>query len=114
MRKQLASWQWSLYPDNHHDHANLIIHVLTVPLFMAGTVALACAWLWPWLALIGPAAMASAMAAQGRGHKRETVAPVPFDGPVDVVARIFVEQWVTFPRYLVSGGLASAWRQSSK
>jgi hypothetical protein len=113
MRKQLLSWQWSLYADNHHDRANLILHVLTVPLFMAGSVGLGLSWLSPWLLLGGPVAMAAAMALQGRGHRRESVPPVPFDGPVDVVSRIFLEQWVTFPRYLFTGGFGRAWRQSS-
>jgi hypothetical protein len=113
VRKQLLSWQWSLYGDGHQHRANLIIHILTVPLFLAGTAALACAWLSPWL-LCGAPAMAFAMALQGRGHKKESVSPVPFEGASDLVSRIFVEQWVTFPRYVLSGGFARAWRQSSK
>jgi hypothetical protein len=114
MRKQLVAWQWSLYSDNHHDRANLILHVLTVPLFWAGTVALGLAWITPWLLLAGPVAMAVAMVIQGRGHRRESVAPVPFDGAGDVLSRIFVEQWVTFPRYLLSGGFARAWRDAGQ
>ena len=114
MRKQLLSWQLSLYPDNHHDRTNLALHILTVPLFWAGTVGLGLAWLQPWLLLAGPAAMATAMALQGRGHKRESVAPVPFEGAGDVVSRIFVEQWVTFPRFVWSGGFGRAWRRSPK
>jgi hypothetical protein len=50
------------------------------------------------------------MAVQGRGHRLEKNAPVPFRGPLDVLARIFVEQWVTFPRFVLSGGFARAWR----
>jgi hypothetical protein len=112
MRQQLLQWQWQLYPDNHHDRGNLILHLLTVPLFMTGTLALVLApWLSLWLLAAGPAAMLTAMALQGRGHKRETVAPVPFAGPLDVVARIFVEQWITFPRYVASGAWARAWRR---
>jgi hypothetical protein len=50
------------------------------------------------------------IAAQGRGHKGEATRPVPFRGPLDVVARLFVEQWLTFPRYVLSGGFAQAWQ----
>jgi hypothetical protein len=57
--------------------------------------------------------MVGAVALQGRGHRLEGVAPIPFRGPIDVVSRIFVEQWVTFPRYVLSGGLARAWRATS-
>lgn len=106
MRKDLLSWQWTNYPDNHVDGANLALHVLTVPLFMAGTVALVTAW-WTawWAAPAGLLAMVLAVAAQGRGHAREKSPPIPFQGPLDAVSRIFVEQWVTFPRYVLSGRL---------
>src|SRR6266511_3830931 len=110
MRKRLLSWQWSLYPDGHRNRGNLIIHALTVPLFMAGTGVLALTWLRPWLVLAGFGAMATAMALQGKGHQRESVRPVPFEGVGDMLSRIFVEQWVTFPRYVLSGGFARAWR----
>jgi hypothetical protein len=79
--------------------------------FQLGTVLLFTSPLTSlWMALPGLVGMVGAMAAQGRGHKLETTAPVPFRGPLDVVSRIFVEQWVTFPRFVLSGGLARAWR----
>ena len=53
------------------------------------------------------------MMAQGRTHRLERTAPSPFRGPGDVVARIFAEQWFTFPRFVASGGFARAWRASS-
>ncbi len=109
----LLRWQYSLYPDGHHDRLNLILHILSVPLFWAGTAAIAMSWTWPWLALIGFGGMVAAIAAQGRGHSRETTRPVPFNGPLDFVSRFFVEQWVTFPRYLMSGGFARAWRSEA-
>ncbi|HTJ46821.1 MAG TPA: hypothetical protein VL463_32180 [Kofleriaceae bacterium] len=108
---KLVAWQWSLYRDNHANRANLVIHALTNPLFLAGTIAipLAIAARW-WLAPLGLVAMIAAIALQGRGHAREAVAPVPFRGPTDVVARIFVEQWITWPRFVASGGFTRAWR----
>ncbi|HUB08796.1 MAG TPA: terminase [Myxococcales bacterium] len=110
MRKQLLAWQWSLYPSAHADRRNLLIHALTVPFFLAGTLGVLSAWRSPWLALGGVAAMAGAMALQGRGHAREGVAPVPFAGPADALTRIFAEQWITFPRFVLGGGFARAWR----
>jgi hypothetical protein len=41
----------------------------------------------------------------------EQTPPVPFRGPLDVVGRLFLEQWINFPRYLLSGKLGEAWRQ---
>ena len=110
--ESLLAWQWRLYQGNHTDRKNLTIHLLTQPLFVAGLVAaiagpLIGAW---WLLAAGPAAMVLAIALQGRGHKIEAVPPVPFRGPGDVVKRIFAEQLITFPRYVLSGGLATAWR----
>jgi hypothetical protein len=107
----LIRWQWSLYPDGHHDRRNLALHAATNPLFLAGTCALIVA---PFAGIVfavaGPLALVALMAAQGRGHQLEQKAPVPFRGPGDVVARIFAEQWVTFPRFVLSGGFAAAWR----
>lgn len=109
----LLAWQWRLYRDNHRDRRNLTIHLATQPLFVAGLGALVAApFTILWLLAAGPAAMGFAMAMQGRGHKKEAVAPVPFRGPLDVARRIFAEQLITFPRYVVSGELARAWRAS--
>ncbi len=108
----LLRWQWALYPDNHTRRATLAVHLATVPLFWSGCVALGAAaargpW---WLAPAGLAALGVALAAQGRTHRQEPVAPVPFRGPLDVIARLLVEQWITFPRFVLSGAFARAWR----
>jgi len=50
---------------------------------MLGTLALAFVWRWPWLGLAGLVTMVLVMAVQGRGHRIEEVAPVPFTGPLD-------------------------------
>jgi len=112
--RSLLAWQWSIYPAGHRDRRNLLVHALTVPVFQVGTVALLMSpFLSAWLALFGVGAMAGTMALQGRTHRLERKGPVPFRGPGDVVARILAEQWLTFPRYVASGGFAQAWRGSS-
>jgi hypothetical protein len=111
----LLAWQWSLYPDGHRDRRNLLVHVLTVPVFMLGSCAVALApFVNGWLGLGGAIGMTTAMALQGRTHGLEATPPVPFRGPLDVLARIFVEQWITFPRYVLCGGLGRAWRTASR
>lgn len=109
----LLAWQWSLYPGGHTTRLNLTIHVLTVPLFQVGTIALVAS---PVLGLVfaiaGLLAMVAAMAAQGRGHASETERPARFRGPVDVLARFMAEQWITFPRFVFSGEFARAWRNA--
>ena len=108
----LAAWQWELYPQGHTTRRNLLLHILTVPIFglgaagaivsaversaIGGAIAAAC--------LLGP------LVAQGRGHKSEPVRPVPFSSPWNFVSRFVVEQLFTFPRYVLSGGFARAWR----
>jgi hypothetical protein len=100
------------YANFHGDRVNLVLHLATVPLFLAGNVALVYfAAHASWLALAGLAAMAVAMGVQGRGHAREVNPPIPFAGPLDFAKRIFSEQWFKFPRYVVTGGLARAWRR---
>lgn len=110
----LLAWQWSNYPAGHRDRRNLLVHAVTVPVFQVGTVALLMSpFLSVWLALFGLGAMAGTMMLQGRTHRLERKAPIPFRGPGDVVARILAEQWLTFPRYVASGGFGQAWHDSS-
>jgi hypothetical protein len=111
----LLAWQWNGYPNAHRNRGNLLLHLLTWPWFVAGVVALTLVPLHrDWrIAVAGLGAMMIAMVLQGRGHRREEQAPEAFRGPLDVVARIFAEQLVTFPRFLFSGELGRAWRRAA-
>jgi hypothetical protein len=111
----LLAWQFQNYPSGHRDRRNLAVHAATVPLFVAGTIALALApFTSLWLLALALPAVALPLALQGRGHRLEGVQPVPFRGPGDLAARLFVEQWVTFPRYVLGGGFARAWREAGR
>jgi len=110
----LLAWQWSNYPAGHRDRRNLLVHALTVPMFQVGTVALVMSpFVGAWLAALGAGAIAGTLMLQGRTHRLERKAPIPFRGPGDVVARFLAEEWITFPRYVASGGFAQAWQASS-
>ena len=110
----LLAWQWKQYPEGHTRRRNLVIHILTVPVFQLGSlVLLGSIVMGAWAALIGIGLMAVAMAAQGRGHAAEPQPPARFLGPLDVLARILAEQWITFPRFVRSGGFGRAWEASS-
>jgi hypothetical protein len=115
MRTNLLSWQWQGYATNHVTRRNLVLHILTVPAFLAGlAVALASPLVGlPWL-LAGLRAMAIALVAQGRGHRGEPAAPVPFTGPGDFASRFFVEQLVNFPRFVITGGWGRAWSAAGR
>jgi hypothetical protein len=111
---ELLRWQWEGYPRYHRSRVNLLVHIVLVPVFLAGDVALVLAvWETSWrLAGVGMVAMVTSIALQGVGHGREPVPPEPFRGPLDAVSRIVCEQWVTFPRFVASGGWFRAWSQA--
>ena len=107
----LLARQFSGYREAHGDRRNLLIHALTVPLFLLGNCAVVAAPLTSgWLALGGVALTAAAVGLQGRGHDFESRRPAPFSGPLNAVLRILAEQWITFPRFVLSGGFSRAWR----
>jgi hypothetical protein len=119
----LAAWQWRDYPRVHTARANLALHIATAPIFFASCLTLAGT---PFLALTGRASQGGwrmalaalvglvlAVAAQGRGHRLEPEPPAPFRGPLDVLARLFLEQLFTFPKFVLTGGFARAWRKAS-
>lgn len=109
----LLRWQWSIYPEGHRDRRNLALHAATVPLFIGGTCAFALSpFMGAGAAIGGFAAMLAGLIAQGRGHRLEASGPAPFRGPGDFVGRFFAEQFVTFPRFVLSGGFAAAWRNA--
>jgi len=107
---QLRKWQWEGYATYHQHRGNLWLHIVAIPLFLAGFVVLLAGAirLAPLAALAGAAAMLVSVILQGRGHKMEAEPPVPFSSPQNGVARIFIEQWINFPRFLFSGG----WRRA--
>ncbi len=112
---ELLRWQWEGYPRYHRSRFNLLLHIAVVPLFVVANVALVLALVgrsWP-LAVAAAAAMVMSVALQGNGHRREPVPPEPFTGPLNALSRIFFEQWVTFPRFVLSGGWRSALRDAS-
>jgi len=105
IRPNLLAWQWSDYVAKHRDRGNLLIHIVAVPLFQLATLLLIGALVGRsvTVAVIAVIAMVVALVLQGRGHRREAEAPTPFDGAADFVSRFVVEQWITFPRFVVSG-----------
>ena len=113
MRQHLLQWQWELYPDGHKRRLTLAVHLVTFPLFASGTLMLGATPVVGWhYGVAGAAFMFATVLLQGWTHKQENAKPVPFLGPLDFFARFFVEQWVTFPRFVFSGKLADAWREA--
>lgn len=109
---ELLRWQWAGYPRYHQNRFNLLLHIFVVPLFLLGsTTIVAAAFQRSWLLALGGAVlMVASISIQGRGHRHEPTPPEPFTGPLNAVARIFCEQLVTFPRFVLSGGWLRALR----
>jgi len=113
---ELLRWQWKGYPTYHQNRTNLLLHIVAVPMFLFGFLVLLIGLyrLDPVPVGAGLAAMVVSLIMQGRGHKMEPVEPIPFSSPANGAARLFFEQWVTFPRFYLSGGWTRALRGSSK
>lgn len=106
MRENLLEWQWSDYAAKHQHQTNLLLHIVAVPLFWFGCVELLLALYYgsTTLVVFAVAALATSLVAQGRGHRLEAEDPAPFEGALDFPTRFLAEQFVTFPRYVGSGG----------
>ena len=115
MRPELLKWQREGYPRFHRHRGNLVLHLFAVPAFMAATLCFVAALLTVHLVLAALAlvAIAAAFAIQGAGHAREKNPSIPFEGPADTVSRIFAEQFVTFPWFVLSGEWTRAYREAA-
>lgn len=109
---ELIRWQWDGYHSYHRSRKNLLIHIVAVPLFLIGNVGLIIS-LSTWTIVgifVSFALMALSLVLQGRGHAMESLPPVPFSGKFNAIARLLLEQWINFPRFVLSG----AWLRAFK
>jgi hypothetical protein len=111
---ELLRWQWDGYARYHRSRMNLLLHIIVVPLFLAGNISILLGLVTlSWVhAVVGIAASGLSLALQGRGHTTEPVPPEPFTSPLNAVARLVCEQWITFPRFVLSGGWSDALRKA--
>ncbi len=113
---ELVERQWQDYARTHRLRSTLLVHLAAVPAFIAGNVAMVAALLLGmWIAaMLCLAAMAASLAWQGRCHRGEPGQPERFSGPAEALVRILAEQWLTFPRFVLSGGWTRALREASR
>lgn len=108
----LFTWQWQGYAANHRNGTNLALHLVAVPLFIVAALVLLDGLLSLSLGsiLLGVIGLVASLAIQGRGHKLEEQAPEPFSDRQDAIGRLLAEQFITFPRFVLSGAWRRAWR----
>jgi len=109
----LPAWQWRNYPQNHQHPTNLALHLIAMPLFIIGFLLIVSGVFSLSLAsfAVGVVGILAGLALQRHGHSLEAEASEPFSDRKDAVQRLVVEQFVTFPRFVLSGGWWRAWRQ---
>lgn len=113
---QMLQWQWNGYLRNHNSRENLLLHIILVPLFLVANLGLAIAVLnGSLMAAIGCIGlMILSISMQGKGHSLEEHTAEPFSSPINGIMRIFLEQWITFPRFVLSGHWFQALQSSKK
>ena len=93
------------YGRYHQNPVNLLIHMVAVPVFMIGLVSgvgflISGRALLALLCFLGPV---SSLAVQAIGHKMEPVKAEPFQGPLNFLQRIFLEQFYRYWVFVFSG-----------
>ncbi|OEC32682.1 Protein of unknown function [Pseudomonas cuatrocienegasensis] len=98
------------YARSHSHPTNLLIHLLTVPLFIVASAVLLNGLLQlSFVALVtGIIGLVAAVILQRAGHRFETDTPETMPD----IKQLLREQFVTFPQFVLNGGWLRAWRAS--
>lgn len=113
---ELLERQWNSYGKVHCSRLNLVIHIIAVPVFIVGTLAFfaALAKLNVVVTMMSVFSVILAFGVQGFGHSKEGITAEPFTGIKQAIVRIFLEQFITFPRFVLSGGWYVAFKLAEK
>ena len=107
---EIINQQWTDYSERHQNKVNLLIHIVTVPLVWFAAVQVLGGLLlmligvgglkmWIYAAIL----IGLALFAQRFGNDMETIKPKPAGSPKDFAINAVVEQFVTFPRFVLTG-----------
>jgi hypothetical protein len=107
---EIHAEQWNGYSERHQNKLNLLIHIVTVPLVWLAAIQVVGGLL---LMLIGVGGLkfwvyaavwiAVALFAQSYGNGLEANKPKPAASPKDFAIGAAVEQFLTFPRFVLTG-----------
>jgi len=103
---------WDSYRKHHRHPTNLLLHLLAVPLFILSSLVLLIGLLQlSFVAQItGVIGLVAAVALQRHGHLYEVHQDDPEDDSQDGLKHLLLEQFITFPRFVISGEWWRAWR----
>ncbi|MCY1426620.1 hypothetical protein D9M71_424430 [compost metagenome] len=89
-----------------------MLHLIAVPLFILGVLLVLSGLFALDLGqlAVGIIALIAGLGLQRQGHRLEAEQPEPFANRKDAIGRLLVEQFVTFPRFVLSGAWWRAWR----
>jgi hypothetical protein len=107
---EVLNQQWSDYSERHRNKTNLLIHIVTVPLvwfaaldvvggLLLMLVGVGGLKLWVYAVIL----TGLALFAQSYGNGMEAIKPRPFTNPKDFALNAAAEQFVSFPRFVLSG-----------
>lgn len=108
----LVEKQWSNYADRHRNRRNLLIHAAAVPVMWLGAFQLVGGVFLVLLGVPGAPGMlawaavfiGASLFAQAQGHSGEAIEPEKFADAGDFARRLVAEQFINFPRFVLSGG----------
>ena len=63
---------------------------------------------------VGIIALIAGLGLQRQGHRLEAEQPEPVSDRQDAMKRLLTEQFITFPRFVLSGAWWRAWRERHK
>jgi hypothetical protein len=110
---ELVSWAWRETPPVHKSTANLIIHIVAVPLFVLGHVLLVVGLVVnPWWLTGAAVSIVVSLAAQRFGHSLEHNQVPVFTGAGDFIRRLYAEQFCNFWRFVFSGQWYASFKSS--
>lgn len=99
------------YSHAHAHRTNLLIHLVTVPLFILAHLGLVAAISYrkplPAMTCVGVALVSLGL--QRNGHALEAQAPKPFSSGWNFATRLYTEQFYTFPKFVLSGEFQKNW-----
>ncbi|WP_313519538.1 Mpo1-like protein [Pseudomonas sp.] len=110
LRLQHPSRATADYAATHRHPTNLLLHLIAVPLFIVASLLVLGGLLGSSLlpVVLGAIGLVAALTLQRQGHKLEEQEAATDQ---ECLQELLLEQFVTFPRFILSGAWWRAWRR---